>query len=565
MFNKSIASLLKKKGILLVLSLPLISSCVFNQSNSNGSSLSPESSDNSSTSSSTNSESSTDSGTSSSSFSSASTFSSSSSSSSYSSNEAGTVSKRKVKYTAKDIDPTYSPSTGNVRLLVVPISLKTKHTYSFTSSVFESLKETVFTDTDLSLSAYYKRASYGKLNITGEVVGKLGQVYEANYSEDYFAYTESTEKTKFNTLYSIMNSALNWAKNTYKINLSDYDLDGDGYIDSVHFLFDGSDQDGWNNNALWPHMSFTGGKAGTKDSPKVNVYSASNLGHFENGDSITMIHEQGHIFGLEDYYNYEYSDTGNKTLPDYIGQIDMQNNNSMDWNSFSKLSMGWIEPYVIDESFKGKKTVTLKSSALNNDALVLSTNWNGTAFDEYFLFELYTNDGNNSYFWNTNGYSLGNGGVKVYHVDARFWGFNESDYDNTTGLINGGDFISPEDVVLGQGSYKYYNPATSNSTGDYATPVVACKNFQLLHLLQRGGSNTFASSSAKARRLLNSSDLFVTGDTFTIGNHTGYKNYGSFMPTLNKLNSNEAFPYGVKFDKVTKTEAVITIEYLGNN
>ena len=86
-----------------------------------------------------------------------------------------------------------------------------------------------------------------------------------------------------------------------------------------------------------------------------------------------------------------------------------------------------------------------------------------------------------------------------------------------------------------------------------------------MHLLQKGGENTFTVESKKTRNTLNSSDLWQTGDTFTIGKHEGYYDYGeNFFYKKNKLNDNSDFPYGIVFDEVTPNTATLTINYLGD-
>ena len=42
-----------------------------------------------------------------------------------------------------------------------------------------------------------------------------------------------------------------------------------------------------------------------------------------------IIHEHGHMLGLNDYYDTSYSGR------DLVGQWDMQSNNVFDWNAFS--------------------------------------------------------------------------------------------------------------------------------------------------------------------------------------------------------------------------------------
>ena len=159
-------------------------------------------------------------------------------------------------------------------------------------------------------------------------------------------------------LFNLIEEAVSWIQdNDETINWSEYDLNQDGCIDNIHLITNYVSTD-W-GNSLWPHMS-SAHRAGTLERPGVNVYSISSTGFVVN--PITAIHEQGHIFGLDDYYDYTDQEQG----IDYIGGLDMQSHNVFDWNSFSKLCMGWVKPYVVNGEAK-KTKITIKAASLNGD------------------------------------------------------------------------------------------------------------------------------------------------------------------------------------------------------
>lgn len=466
----------------------------------------------------------------------------------------GKFSKIPVKYTMNKIDETYAPTLGDQKLLMIPIKLKGTSTYSFSERVLNTLKTMTFgTDEPMSLVNYYKRASLGRINITGEVAGTMTSMYQSpDYTEKDF---ENGTEATYEKLFDLLQKAVNWAGTTYGLDLDSYDTNDDGFIDSVHFVINGTDNNDWGTNALWPHMYQTSFGAGTLKAPNVHTYSVTNLGHVES-DAITTIHEQGHIFGLDDYYNYGAQSASTESaylrFPDYLGGLDMQNNNTMDWNGFSKMSAGWVDPIVIDASAKTTR-VTLKPSATSGDVLILGNDWNGTAFDEYVMMELFTDAGNNSYFWDDVTYSLGQGGVKVYHVDARLWGYNSESTYAQGGLVDD----------LTTSTYKNHWFACTNSTGsEYGQKLSQFKNMPLIQVLQRDNKNTFGSTAyqSKKNRTLKEADLFKTGDTFTIGSHAGYTDYGAnFFAKKTTMDDGTTFPYGIKFVSVTPEEATLEI------
>ena len=453
--------------------------------------------------------------------------------------------KKSVAYTAKDVDSSYAPSSGNQKILAIPVHLKSGD-YSWDADKLNTVNTNLYgTGTD-SLVSYYKRASYSQLLITGEVAGTMSKMYQSTYSQSDLSTSDET--ANMNKLYSLISGAVSWAGSTYGINLDDYDSDDDGYIDSVHFFLDGNDNNNW-GSALWPHMNIIGNVAkGTKANPVANCYSSSNLGHL--GDAVTTIHEQGHIYGLDDYYNYNSNDD-ESDASDFVGWADMQDYNVFDWNCYSKLIMGWIKPYVVN-GLKSETTITLRPTATSGDCILIGNDWNGSAYDEYIIMELFTPVGNNAKDWSSWTNDLGNGGIRLYHVDSRLWGYNSSS------LFNSGAVVDDPRTT----SYNYVQVANSNSTnGSYSTqPSSFSSSFHLLDLIQAGGTNTFSKTSSSVRHTLNKSDLFATGNTFTIGTHTGYKDYGSaFFGNKTKMNDGSTFNYGISFVSVASDQATVKI------
>ena len=97
----------------------------------------------------------------------------------------------------------------------------------------------------------------------------------------------------------------------------------------------------------------------------------------------------------------------------------MMDLNIGDQDAFSKMSLGWADPYVVTEDC----IVTINPNEATGDCVLLADNWNGTAFDEYMLFDLQTPTGLNK-LDSENSYSsrplyFNKPGVRAYHVDAR--------------------------------------------------------------------------------------------------------------------------------------------------
>ncbi|MFA5283198.1 MAG: hypothetical protein WC366_01570 [Bacilli bacterium] len=465
--------------------------------------------------------------------------------------EKGYVKPETLRYIATDVDK-YAPASGAQKVLVVPVILQNCSDFSFTSTVLNNIDTYYFgakEDTPSSwnsLKSYFETSSYGKLTITGAIA--------SIYTSPTISKTDlyGWDSTSMNNLYSLIESALNSAETDIHgdhINLDDYDSDDDGYIDSFHVILNASDGNS-NENCRWPHMAGTGTNPGTKAKPTANVYSSTNLGHVSSSDGArTSIHEQGHIFGLDDYYNYIYDNT------DFVGCADMQSFNRFDWNPFSKMTVGWVQnPYVIDGTSSSTK-IDIRPFANSGDVIIIPANyssWNGSAYDEYIIVEYFANVGNNAgvdwTYWNSNCGNLGSGGIRIYHADGRLYGYNSSYYDNH--IIDNSHPLS---------NYMNAKFACSNSTGTESRAVYGYEDYHLLHVIQQGNVNTFADASSYYSMLSNE-DLFHANDTFSIGSHSGYTNYGpNFFYNNNKMNSGTTFPYGIKIDSLNATGATISI------
>lgn len=458
---------------------------------------------------------------------------------------SGAFVPEELTYLSKDIQTNYAPAIGDQKMLIIPITLQPGSVTSYsewTEAGLQNIDSYYFgtLSSSVSLKDYYKTASFGKLNITGMV----SDVYEETSSS--LTMSAINNDTTYQKLFTLIERAVSWVETHYSSqDWSAYDTNGDGCLDSVH-LITNYNATSW-NTPLWPHMYETG-NIGTLTNPSANVYSISAINHVNN--AITAIHEQGHIFGLQDYYDY----TNNGSSPrDYVGGADMQSHNVFDWNSFSKLSVGWTKPIVVDGS-EDAITVTLRPASSSGDCLIVPTpgTWNGSAFDEYILIELFTKVGNNTRDWESWG-SLRNGGVRLYHVDGRVYGYNSG----------GGEYNSGTDGAIVDNvktsPYAHHVVGANNSFDSSAyMSVPGFENFKLLTLIQKGGEDTFGSSSNYKRHSLAYEDLFVKDSVFTFNAYKKFflKNTLSIATTMN---DGTTFPYTITFDEVDTEKAVVTI------
>ena len=446
-----------------------------------------------------------------------------------------------------------APHEGDTNLLVVLLDIPTGNTetdqkYStidWTSDNIKKANDYFFgkredTPNDWnSLKTYYEQVSLNKININGLVA----DVYTPDPNKHTIkSILENTNP--YAALHRLFAEAIEHIETTRTdINWSDFDRNDDGYLDNLHFITNATSATtrlGDYGRALWPHKyGFIIPQTPDLDKPVGNVYETTALGHFS--DPNTIIHEQGHVFGLADYYDYGY------TGADYVGCYDMQSHNLFDWNSFSKFSVGWANPIVIDGT-ADSATLKLQSSALTNQCLVIPADhstYNGSAFDEYFLLELYTADGNNEFHWNKYYGKSITQAIKLYHVDARICRIRNG-YEPTLDEIKSSN--KNTFAVGTNNSYDYRNYEGYSGWGDY----------KLLALIQQGGKDTFGETDGNGEYdFLGMGDLFHSGQTFEFDK---YKHFLSKTgKTVTTMDNGETFPYRITIQNIANKEAIITV------
>lgn len=446
------------------------------------------------------------------------------------------VSNEDLTILASDVDNDYAPSKGEVKVLVIPITLTLSDDVTFNyletwdSSHLKTLQTNYFASTKLQVTFkdYYERASLDQMEVSGMVSDPYEET-DSRYTAD-----KIEEDDSFASLFAVINRAITYIEeNNPDVDWSSYDLNDDGCLDNVHLItnFNTTKYSTYTKNdvwatPLWPHMWETG-NTGTLDKPAANVYSISAINHVT--DAITAIHEQGHIFGLDDYYDYSY-------VADYIGCADMESYNMFDWNSFSKLTQGWISPYVVTGE-SNSVTLSMKAASSSGQCLVVPADystWNGSAYDEYFIIELFSPYENNADWWLAydESYTLGDYGVRVYHVDARL-------------TANGKETDDPTNATWGCNNTANWEDSNGGNK--------AWSDFPLIALVSATGVNRFRISAS----YLTESDLFHEGDTFT------FDEYSSFLSKSGKevttMDNGETFPYTITFDEMSKNSVTLTI------
>lgn len=310
------------------------------------------------------------------------------------------------------------PSVGSPSVLVIPIEFTD---YLAPSDMKENLELAFFDKTGKtgweSLSSYYYKSSYGALDIKGTVLepfntGKTSKYYENKYNQG----NEDVD-------YEIIQAALKYYDSM--INYSEYDYNQDGYIDSIYFVYTApvSYGESYDECDLWWAYTYEYFTEDYEYYDNVEVDYYVFMGYdflfeelcygdnplYVNINASTIIHETGHLLGLDDYYDYDASigpDGG-------LGGADMMDSNVGDHNAYSKILLGWINPQVIT----GTGIIELSSFSITGEVLIIKKENDNNLFSEYLIIEFYDQSGLNKVF--SDGYNLySENGLKIYHVDA---------------------------------------------------------------------------------------------------------------------------------------------------
>ena len=502
--------------------------------------------------------------------------SSSSSSSSSSTPDVNPIEAKKANSTYMDyiennVYPISStPCVGSARILVIPVWFTDSSTFIKSSTNKANVKsdiETAYFGTNdatgwRSVRTYYEEESFQNLSITGTV----SDWYECNYSYSRFTKDDDTSKTV-----SLIQEATDWYFRTHSSeNRRNYDCDHDGYLDGVMVIYGAPDYGTWGRDSydnLWAYCFWTQDyQSCNPNTPGVNaffwasydfMYGSNTVSKragssYAGGDTTyctldahTYIHEMGHMFGLDDYYDY----SSNGYSP--AGSFSMQDANVGGHDPFSSYALGWGKAYVPTESM----TIELKPFATSGEMILLSPSYNSykSPFDEYLLIEYYTPTGLNKFDTDhpyRSGYSYPTGskqsGIRLWHVDARLA------YTST------GTFSSSKITTNPSISNNWVTLAMTNTSNDksideqYLSPLGSdFYNYNLLQMIRNSTSATY-----KAKDNMSSNTLFKAGDSFSMGT------YGRQFVNTGKLDTNKDLGFTFTVDAINSNQATITINKL---
>lgn len=445
------------------------------------------------------------------------------------------------------------PVKGDLKLLVVPIKFTNSDTYILNyENVKEDINKVFFgTSEDVgyeSIKTYYETESFNKVSISGTTsdwynTGKPSSFYYDRENEDALAI-----------------EVRDWYfANHPSEDPKDYDANHDGQFDGLYLVYGVADYktDDPSRNvpeSMWMSVNSKSTTSPNIETPTVNRYMWASYDAiypteakalertersrysedegsgkpqpYKNLESHVLIHETGHMFGLNDYYTY-----GGSTS--YATQYVMQSNNLNGHDPYSLLLFNWVDPIIVEDS----GNYIIGDFQTTHDLLLVTPSWNdnNSPFDEYILIELFAPTGLNYYdsvlhptAWNDKpADTMNTVGIRMWHVDKRLLKEGVSGYVTDPNLGNVREMSNNTPTLLDE---EYQN------------------NLEV-YLIRNDEEYDWHTASS-----MDKTHFFQTNDVFTMSK------YQSQFANSTKLNNGQYFPFEIKFKSVDQTTKEAEIE-----
>ena len=473
-----------------------------------------------------------------------------------------------------------TPSIGSPKILVIPLSFSDT---SFSKGELDKIEKAYFGKKEEtsweSLRSYYESSSYGKLTFEGMVTDPFQ--YRLSSLETEQSYLAQTL-----TVSQIVDEVVSSVFTRDNLDPSDYDYDGDGYLDGVEVIYKSSRSMNANTEGLWWCFTSSLFDEPDKNSPKLNRYFWSLYSQIETYyysdaiDAHTLVHETGHMLGLNDYYNYDGTSFEG-------GLVDMMDHNVGDHGAYSKYLLGWVTPKVVDGT-SDDFTVTLSSFTDTGDCLILRNTvddpFNGTPYDEYLMLSYITPTGVNeqdSHGYGEFNYGYGRGaayaksGLLLNHIDNRVISLKGSTINDAGGLkttkASYTDEISNEEAIETiDGERTLTSSLTytvSNNTPSQSQSVRSDGSLSNSSSVKETtiipASKTRAFQGRSATSQMGSQDLLFGTKEFSCGS-SYFSNYAYRNLFLSGTTWNDGSQNNFNFQIVSQTGSDVTIRFIRN-
>lgn len=310
--------------------------------------------------------------------------------------------------------------TGKRKGLVILVNFKdkkmqSKHTQAEWNDYFNKVGYNKYGNNG-SVHDYFYAQSYGKLDLEFDVIGPV------TVSKNMASYGANDAHGNDIDPAGMIKEACELAYAKEKMDMSQYDWDGDGAVDQVYVIYAGyGEAAGGEANTIWPHEWDIqgGGYSLVLGGQRIRTYACSSELNGGSGTYIsgigTACHEFSHCMGIPDFYDTAGGGCFGMDawdLMDY-GSYGGDGYEPTGYNTYEKWVSGWIEPTILTAPCYIKNMKPL------SDAPEACVVFNEANKNEYYIFENRQLKGTDV--------ALPNHGMLVIHVDydQKVWFDNE--------------------------------------------------------------------------------------------------------------------------------------------
>lgn len=261
-----------------------------------------------------------------------------------------------------------------------------------------------------SVYDYYYENSCGQFDPVYDVIGPV------TLSKGFAEYGGNNDDGSDKDARGAFVEACSLALAQNLIDFSQYDNDGDGYIDNLFFYFAGHNEaEGGSKDAIWPHQSYLGNFSA--NGVRAGSYACTSEYRGSSGTTMagigTFCHEFGHALGLPDFYDTDYEKNG---TADAVYAFSLMCNGNYNNNGRTPPYLGalerWILGWIEDLPELGTSQDVNMRPVYENGGCTTPTSVEG----EFFLYEVRDGSGWDRYIKASNKDNPPSG-MLVYHVD----------------------------------------------------------------------------------------------------------------------------------------------------
>lgn len=338
-------------------------------------------------------------------------------------------------------------ATGTFKVLCLLVDFSDKAS-RVSATLFDSL---IFANQAGTVRDYFTEVSYGQLDIVAVTLPSSLGWYEAPQSYAYYVDDNyGTDSPYPNNSQKLCEDLVDLADPN--VDFSQYDNDGDGYVDVVIIVHagQGAELTGQSTD-IWSHKWSIPPRE--RDGVSILDYTVMPEYWLSSGDITIGVfcHELGHAFGLPDLYDTDGSSSG-------VGDWSLMSTGS--WNGYlgdspahpdawCKTQLGWVDPVTVIMNLTNQSI-----PAVESNPTVYKIPVDGGSANEYFLVENRQQLGYDAH--------LPGEGLLIWHIDDQA---THNQYEWYPGHTNFGHY----QVALEQAD-NLYQLEKNSSLGDAGDP-----------------------------------------------------------------------------------------------